>query len=168
MPSVLFAECHLCWVSLCWESWRPICWINAQGAKVRTISVCDFLRWNLSKLACLSATAIFTQVCRKVQEQNIRLGWIIEIGLEHAYFFPLIWTWKKPGYGPSTKDCSLKCDLLISNYEYFCQNLVFCKKNTPNLIKNCFFVMCQNQEWGPQTASIIISNEETFLWVFAL
>ncbi len=28
--------------------------------------------------------------------------------------------------------------------------------------------MCQNQEWGPLTANIIISNEETFLLASAL
>jgi hypothetical protein len=54
--------------------------------------------------------------------------------------------------GPNnTKDCSLKCDFLTFNYEQFRQNLAFIikKHQISNLIKKCFFVMCQNQEWGP-------------------
>jgi hypothetical protein len=34
--------------------------------------------------------------------------------------------------------------------------------------KNCFFALCQNQEWGPQTANILLSNEEIFLQASAL
>ncbi len=34
--------------------------------------------------------------------------------------------------------------------------------------KNCFFALCQNQELGPWTANILISNEEIFLQASAL
>jgi hypothetical protein len=60
---------------------------------------------------------------------------IIEIGLERAHFFVLVYFFpylnmQEPAvYGPnSTKDSSLKCDFLIFNY-IFCQNLVFIVKN---------------------------------------
>ncbi len=41
-------------------------------------------------------------------------------------------------------------------------------ENTKFDQKNCFFALCQNQEWGPQTANILISNEEIFLHASAL
>jgi hypothetical protein len=45
--------------------------------------------------------------------------------------------------GPNnTKDCSLKCDFLILNFEYFCQNHVFILKNTKCDKKNSFFATC--------------------------
>ncbi len=52
--------------------------------------------------------------------------------------------------GPNnTKNSSLKCDFLIINYKYYCQNLVFIVKNAKFDQKNSFFALCQNQEWGP-------------------
>jgi len=39
-------------------------------------------------------------------------------------------------------------------------------KNTTFDQKNCFFALCQNQEWCPLTANILLSNEEIFLQVF--
>ena len=49
--------------------------------------------------------------------------------------------------GPNnTKNCSLKCDFShIKVCIILSESCFYCKKNT----KNCFFAMCQNQEWGP-------------------
>ncbi len=52
--------------------------------------------------------------------------------------------------GPNnTKNSALKCDFIIFNYEYNCQNLVFVVKNTKFNQKTVSFALCQNQEWGP-------------------
>ncbi len=58
---------------------------------------------------------------------------------------------KKPAdYGPSkTKNSLLKCDFLIFNYEYYCQNLVFIVKKTPNLIKKLFLCFVSKPRLGP-------------------
>jgi hypothetical protein len=47
--------------------------------------------------------------------------------------------------GPNnTKNSSLKCNYLIFNYGWYCQNLVFIVKKTPNLIKKTvkLFLCC--------------------------
>jgi hypothetical protein len=59
--------------------------------------------------------------------------------------------------GPNnTKNSSFKCEFLIINYEQYCQNLVLIVKKHQFWSKNCFFALCQNQEWGPQTANILL------------
>jgi hypothetical protein len=41
-----------------------------------------------------------------------------------------------------------KCDFIIFNYEYYCQNLASIVKKHQFLSRNCFFALCQNQEWA--------------------
>jgi hypothetical protein len=71
---------------------------------------------------------------------NIPLITAIEIGLEQAPFVFFILFSSSFEHvksllimGPNnTKNSSLKCDFLIINYEYYCQNLVLIVKKTPN------------------------------------
>jgi hypothetical protein len=61
--------------------------------------------------------------------------------------------------GPNiTKNCSLKCDFLIFNYQYYCQNLVFVVK-TPNLFKKLFLCYVSKPKVGPTN-----SQHNNFKW----
>ncbi len=62
--------------------------------------------------------------------------------------------------GPNnTKNSSFKCDFLIFNYEWYCQNLVFILKKPPNLIKKLFLCFVSKQRVGP-----INSQHNNFKW----
>jgi hypothetical protein len=78
---------------------------------------------------------------------------------------------KKPAdCGPQQhKKLIKKCDFLIFNYEYYCQNLVFIVKKNTKFDQETVALLCvKNQDWGPLTANLILSNKEKFLKASAL
>jgi hypothetical protein len=70
--------------------------------------------------------------------------------------------------GPNnTKNSSLKCDFLIINYEYYCQNLVLIVKNT-KLDQKTVSLLCAKLRVGPINSNILLSNEKIFVQASAL
>ncbi len=91
----------------------------------------------------------------------------MKIGLERApfdvfvYFFSSFEHAKNlPIMGPNNaNNSSKKCDFLIVNYEYYCQNLAFIVKKTSNLIKKLFLCFVSKPRVGP-----INRWHNTFKW----